>query len=349
MSQTGNILGLDIGGANIKLATDDGSYLKAVTFAMWKQHSQLTATIESLLTEYTQSGGILSAIAVTMTGELADCFESKKEGVVSICESVSSATRDTTDVHFYMTDGQWCHCRDARKNWERLAASNWHATANLAAKLRPSGASILLDIGTTTTDIIPIKGGEVATTARDDLARLQAGQLVYCGVERTPLCSLLSEFQLDSVATPIARELFATTLDVFLLTGEIAERPNCTATADGKPATREYAKRRLSRMICECPDLIQPQQLDAMIHQARKAIVDLIAKAFHKVSSSLNTPADSIIAAGQANFLNNELRTDAEVISLETLCSVDTADLARIGPAYAVASLLKQDLSETQQ
>ena len=54
-------------------------------------------------------------------------------------------------------------CRDA----DRIAAGNWHALANFVGKSFCSDG-LLIDIGSTTTDIIPILQGAVATTARTD-------------------------------------------------------------------------------------------------------------------------------------------------------------------------------------
>ena len=70
------IAGLDIGGANIKLADADGRGWSQV-FPMWKEHRRLCVALSEMLDAF----GEAELIAVTMTAELADCFETKAEGI----------------------------------------------------------------------------------------------------------------------------------------------------------------------------------------------------------------------------------------------------------------------------
>ena len=50
--------------------------------------------------------------------------------------------------------------------------------------------ALLIDVGSTTADVVPIVAGRVAATGRNDLERLQAGELVYTGVLRTNLAAI---------------------------------------------------------------------------------------------------------------------------------------------------------------
>lgn len=344
MSAAGNILGLDIGGANIKLSTDDGSFTTSLAFPMWSQPDRLADRLGSMLAEFESQRGQYKALAVTMTGELADCFESKRAGVQHICEAVTRAATAMQEIWFYQTGGNWSRASEAHANWLTLAASNWHAMAQYCSQQFATGSHIVIDIGTTTTDLIPISDGEVHTDAIDDITRLQRGQLVYCGVERTPLSSLMQQFSLDGIRTPIARELFATTLDTFLMSGEIAERPDCTETADGHPATKQAAARRFARLVCQCPTLISEEQLQEMTNQSRHAVVQLIQQALHQVTADIGEPVRSLILAGQGDFLIPDIAPNHEVHPLRNLFPHGADSLARIGPAAAVATLLNQHL-----
>ena len=351
MTTDPRVLGLDIGGANIKLASDDGSYVQTKPFPMWTRHQELATVVEGMIGEYVahckskHAYAVIDAIAVTMTGELADCFSSKQSGVIAICTAVQTAAGNRVPIYFYGADGSWRTATQASQNWHTLAASNWHAMANLCGQLVPDNTHLLIDIGSTSTDIIPLVNGEVATDSLDDLTRLQSGQLVYCGVERTPICSLVSEFNLDNTHTPVARELFATTLDVFLLSGDVAEQPHNTSTADGKPATRQDAQRRMARMICQCPELLTDLELQQLVQQSRQAVFDLLTVAMQKVLAELNSQPDSIIAVGQATFLITELAGDIPVTHLSDLWPGINQQVSRVGPALAVAVLLQQELA----
>ena len=98
-------LGLDIGGANIKLAIADdlGSIVKAesIPFPLWKHKEQLADQLQSLVDQTETEVDV----AVTMTGELADCFESRKSGVKFIAEAMVSCCQQRKLV-FYGTDGK---------------------------------------------------------------------------------------------------------------------------------------------------------------------------------------------------------------------------------------------------
>src|SRR5439155_7207423 len=113
------------------------------------------------------------------------------------------------------------------------AAANWLALATMAARLVPDGRGLLIDIGTTTTDLIPLDQGRAAARGRTDTERLQNGELVYAGVRRTPVCALATELPYHGVSTGLAAELFASTLDVYLTLDEIASDPKDLSTAHG--------------------------------------------------------------------------------------------------------------------
>ena len=65
--------------------------------------------------------------------------------------------------------------------------ANWSATAWAVAERHPD--TLLVDIGTTSTDIIPIVSGSVAALGHTDPDRLLSGELVYTGAVRTPAVS----------------------------------------------------------------------------------------------------------------------------------------------------------------
>ena len=346
MPDTGPILGFDIGGANIKVATSDGHYVHSVSFPMWRSQNQLGTQISSLIAEFRKAHENPRALALTMTGELADSFNSKRDGVSSICNAVTEGAADIETILCYETGGQWCRADEADNRWAQLAASNWYAMAHHCSQLLSKGTHILIDVGTTTTDIVPLAEGQVATKGSDDTTRLQHGELVYCGVERASLSSIVSSLTIDGTPTPIARERFATTLDTFLITGEISERPDDIETADSKPATRRAAHRRMARLICQCPELLSDKQARQMAQQTREAIVQLLSSAYQQVTSQISSPIDSIIAIGQGDFLVPDFTGGLPIQYLRDLHPGSSQNLARIGPAFAVAVLLEQHLNQ---
>src|SRR5947208_2344005 len=79
----------------------------------------------------------------------------------------------------------------ARRQWLRTAAANWLATAVWAGRFAPEGAALLIDAGSTTTDIVPLWNGRPMPLGLTDPDRLRTGELVYTGARRTPVCALL--------------------------------------------------------------------------------------------------------------------------------------------------------------
>ncbi|HEV3237901.1 MAG TPA: hydantoinase/oxoprolinase family protein, partial [Gemmataceae bacterium] len=229
------ILGLDIGGANIKVANATGQ--AALTpFELWKNPSGLTDVLHQVIGSFATP----DLLAVTMTGELCDCFETKREGVLAILDCVSQ-TAGSTPILIWRNDGRFVDLATARKDPLPIASANWLALATFAGRFTPQGSSLLIDVGSTTTDIIPIINGIPVPKGRTDAERLETGELLYTGVRRTPVCALLNGMG--------AAELFATTLDAYLLLDLLPENPTDHGTADGRPATKKQAHARMARMI----------------------------------------------------------------------------------------------------
>ncbi len=240
---TATWLALDIGGANLKAAHASGAILSA-SFPLWREPEGLAHA----LTKLTGSLPPFDRLAVTMTGELCDCFATKADGVAHILSAIEAAFPGIP-VSVWGTDGEFHPFLYARIRWGLIAASNWLALATVAARLVPD-AALLIDVGSTTADIIPLDGGEPIPKGRTDTDRLRHGELVYAGVRRTPVCALATMLPHRGVPTGLAAELFATTHDVYLTLGELPDDPGDTSTADGRPATRERARDRLARMVC---------------------------------------------------------------------------------------------------
>jgi probable H4MPT-linked C1 transfer pathway protein len=162
-------------------------------------------------------------------------------------------------VGIYLVDGTIVSPEEAVQRPLAAAASNWHAVARLAATATTADRAFLIDIGSTTTDIVPLVERSPAATGHDDVTRMAAGELVYTGLERTPVAAIVRSLPWRGRKHPVASELFAQSLDVWLLLGGLAENPNSTPsgslhTADGGPVTRAAAQRRLARMLLADPD-----------------------------------------------------------------------------------------------
>lgn len=331
-------VGLDIGGANLK-AADGSGWTCSRPFALWKAPQRLADELASLLAGVEPSSGL----AVTMTGELADCYRTKAEGVRSILSAVETAAPQRV-VRVYRTDGIFCPPPQAREEPLRVAAANWHATARWAGRLVPGQSAVLIDIGSTTTDIIPLHDGQPINQGATDPQRLLSGELVYTGVTRSPVCALVRELPWHNGWCPVAQEFFATTLDAYLMLGDIPEDPTNRHTADGRPATREASHDRLARTICADRQLFS--RADALV--AAQAIAQaqrrLLVAALRSVVQRLPALPGTVVLSGQGEFLGRRLAEkvlgSAEIVSIEARLG---SGVSRCAAAHAVAVLAAEE------
>jgi probable H4MPT-linked C1 transfer pathway protein len=283
------VLGLDIGGANLKAAHSNGQAILR-PFALWKDPARLDLNLRAVIAALPAH----DLLAVTMTGELCDCFETKQQGVHAILDAVES-TSDGRLVRVWQSDGRLVHVATARATPKKTAAANWLALAEFAARSFPSPAAVLMDIGSTTTDVIPLVDGKPVPAGRTDLDRLGHQELVYTGVRRTPLCALLGK--------GTAAEWFATTLDAYLFLGHLPENADDRDTADGRPATKTAAVARLARMLCADANDLSEKDIRDLAREARDAQMQMLRRALIMVSARLPMPLERIILAGSGEFL----------------------------------------------
>ena len=76
----------------------------------------------------------------------------------------------------FMPSGCLKKIHEAKENYLEVAGVNWVATAWLVSKFIKN--CIVVDIGSTTTDIIPIVDGKMVVKGKTDLERLSNGELV---------------------------------------------------------------------------------------------------------------------------------------------------------------------------
>lgn len=332
-----NWLGIDVGGANLKISDGD-EFASSLAFELWKHPQGLSAAIRQLLADAPASDGL----AMTMTGELADCFATKAEGVRFILEATTAAA-GPRQIRVYLTDGRFVPPPLAKASPQAAAASNWHALARFCGRYIPAGVALLIDLGSTTCDIIPLIDGLPRASGHTDTSRLLAGELVYTGIERSPVCAITGRVPYRGQLCPVAQELFATARDVYLVLQELAEQPQDTATADGRPATRAAALARLGRTICADGEAFDEQDGVSLADAVADAQVAYLAAAVQQVSRRLPAPPTMVILAGHGDFLVRRV-LDACGSSVPTVSLAEKLGRARsrCATAYALAVLARE-------
>jgi|SRR5665648_214484 len=329
------ILGIDIGGANTKVASSDGTIVELHYIPLWKD-TTLSDCLADIFDRMKPTD-----VRVVMTGELADCFASKREGVEKIMAIVDSSFKCL--VEYLGSDCQLC---EKPEDILTLAAANWTASAMFVGQIHSD--CVFVDIGSTTTDIIPIVGGKpIANTS--DYMRLQNNELIYAGTLRTNLAALAhtvqivqtsgnsnTDGQVNSQACATSSELFATTGDVYLLLGDITTEQYTCETADGAGKSLEDARRRIARFVCADLDEINDMQLIQIAKQIKEAQIDELASAITTVCKRVDV--DIVVGTGLGEFLIAEAakRAGLEFVSISSMYG---KTISMVFPAYAVANI----------
>ena len=294
-------LALDVGGANLKAAHSSGQS-RALPFELWKRPDELPRALGSLVATLPAA----DRVALTMTAELCDCYPTKAVGVRAVLGAVHSGL-DGRPTVVWGIDGRFHEVEEVREVPRLAAAANWLALATLAARLIPEGPGLLIDIGSTTADLIPLVDGRVAVRGRTDTERLQTGELVYAGVRRTPLCSIVAELPFRGRPTGLTAELFATTLDVYLTLGEIPSDPKDLSPADGRPATADASVDRLARMVGADRDGFTAEDAFAFAQTADESLTVRLERAARRVAeATIGRPRNAVVA-GSGEFLARRL------------------------------------------
>jgi probable H4MPT-linked C1 transfer pathway protein len=333
-----NYLALDIGGANIKIA-DGRGYAVSVPFPLWRQSAKLANQLRAIISEAPPA----DHLAITMTGELADCFASKAEGVQHILNAVAAAA-DNRHTRVYLSDGRLVTPQVAATVPKLVAASNWHALARYCGRFLEKGTALLVDIGSTTTDVIPIRDCGVAAIGTTDTTRLLAGELIYTGVARSPVCALVDHVPYRGQRCPVAQEFFATTLDAYLLLDQIPEQPTNLNTADSKPCTKAAARARLGRMIAADAEEFNHRDAIAIAEAVANAQLTRIVATIKHVASRVGLPSVYIFS-GQGEFLAMKALEDLPPVGEVVRLSEKLGEqVSRCAPAHALAVLALEAL-----
>ncbi len=240
-----------------------------------------------------------------MTGELCDCYLSKDQGVNAILDAVETVAEDWP-IEVWSTEGCFVSLCEARQKTLAVAAGNWHVLATYVAQLDPQSSTLLVDMGSTTTDLIPLRDGQVCAKGLTDTGRLEHGELIYLGATRTPLMALGPTVG----QMPIMAEHFATMLDVAVLLGKIAEDAADGQTADKQPRTKEASARRLLRMVGGDLDSMSITQAEQLAWQFFKQAVSRLADGIQKHTF------DQIVLSGSGAFLAREAMGEMPVVDL---------------------------------
>jgi probable H4MPT-linked C1 transfer pathway protein len=332
---------MDIGGANTKAAWLQGTSLRTVSrpFEVWRDRQALSTVLREIAAEV--AAGPAHAVAITMTAELSDAFRTKREGVAFVLDAAEEALGDRA-LSVLTAAGELVPVEAARSRPWDVAAANWVATALAVAGAHPD--ALLIDVGSTTADIVPIVAGRVAATAYNDMERLRAGELVYTGVLRTNLAAIARRVPVRGGWCPVSSEYFAISADVHLVLGRLAQEAYDCPTPDGRPATVAFARERIARLVCADAEQLDGDEIDAIAAYLRAEQLRQIEAAARWVQRPL-PPEAPVVAAGSGVLMAREVAAHLGRAVADPPAAWGATG-GEVAPAAALAALLAARLSE---
>ena len=336
------IAGWDIGGAHLKCAALEAAGRLAgvweVPCRLWEGMDRLEEALAALPTRLGQD---THRHALTMTGELADCFRDREEGVRTL---VAFMTRrlGSDDVSVYAGRRGFVAAARAGDHALDVASANWHASAAFVALKAERG--VLIDIGSTTTDLVRFGDGRVQYQGYTDGERLRSEELVYTGAIRTPIMAVADRVPFAGEWQRLAAEHFATMADVYGLLGRLEERPH--ESQDGAGTAPEDCARRIARMLGRDLAAAPMRAWQALAAYLAQAQLVTVREALERVLSCEPEGPVPFVGAGVGRFLVRELARQLDHPYVDFAAFLEGPDPlrekgARCAPAAALAYLVK--------
>lgn len=339
------VIGWDIGGANVKAAgllfadgrATDGAAVRRY-FELWNHARDLC----QLLKEIYGNLGPADAMVLTMTGELCDAFNDRAEGVAYIIDAAREAVQGVP-LYAINLDGRLVRLDGGEADLLTLAPTNWIAEALVLSTRQPN--CLLVDIGSTTTDLIPIVDGKIAAQGRRDIERLAHGELIYTGALRTPVAAIASHIPMRGAICRISAESFAIMADVYLALGRLTPEGYTCATPDGHEKTKGGALRRLARVACEDSKVLTAGALHTMAayiaEQQIRQITEGMFQVLSRFENGLHLP---VVPGGIGAFLGEACTTRLNLATCDPPVLTECGSVA-LSPCAAAAYLLGEMLS----
>lgn len=326
------ILGLDVGGAHVKaaLARAHGKLpqRKVYPFEIWKNPGGLAGLLRAIRDEHKPD-----AVVLTMTGELSDVFKSRADGARHIVKSAVEAM-SPLPVSVLDVDGELIRPQEAIVAHERVASANWSATAKWVSRHLPR--CLIVDIGSTTTDILPVKNGSPSVRGKTDLQRLMTGELLYTGCLRTPVIAITPSLKICGVSVAVCPEHFAVMGDAHLYLGETRSGDYTIPTPDNGPKTKRGAATRLARLVLSSQEELGGGGIQSIARQAVEAQVDSISNAMRRVMKARKLDDAPVVLIGPGRIY---LKRISARFKNRFAATVGGQPVERIDPAVCLAAL----------
>jgi probable H4MPT-linked C1 transfer pathway protein len=332
--------GLDVGGAHLKVALVEDARVVAVrqvACPLWQGFDRLEAALAAIA----PLTGAATHHAVTMTGELSDLFTDRAAGVEALVDRLTDAFGPGT--RFWMGRRGFGSAEEACRYHVDVGSTNFLATATLVGRYRR--AALVIDMGSTTVDIIPVAEARPIPKGLTDADRLASGELVYTGLTRTSVMAIAAGAPFKGQWQRLVREHYANAADVRRVLGALPEGLDQHATADGRGKSAAESVARLARTFGRDAAEGSLEDWKAAARFIVERQLASILEGAHQVLTGAPLPEDApVVAAGigaevaaaLASRLGLPCKPFGELIAAAHDCRVWAT---RCAPAVAVSAL----------
>jgi probable H4MPT-linked C1 transfer pathway protein len=312
-----NILGLDIGGANTKAALIEYSNSKIVRslsyieyFPFWEKTlndipNMFGRIVENLIIPNHLKLIDINFISITITAELSDAFQTKREGIFTILKALKQIF-DKRKMFFINNEKEFINFNQAESDPISVAAANWVSTSLFLGNFVPK--CILIDSGSTTIDVIPILDSEPVAKGKNDIERLQNHELIYTGGLRATIPSITHFVPYREKMIRISFEKFALISDVHRVLKNITEEEYINDTADNRSKSINDCYARIARIVCMDLDSISIKDLEVIAQYIYNKQIEIISNEIQEFLSNLTERIPEF--RGEPSFVLTGLSAD---------------------------------------
>ena len=351
-----NILGLDIGGANTKAALVKfrnseifESFSVIEYFPFWKKTlndipNMFNRIVENLIIQNHLKLEDLDFISITITAELSDAFQTKREGIITILNSLEQVF-EKAKMFFINKNNKFSNFNQVKSDSLSIAAANWVSTSLFLGKFVPN--CVLIDAGSTTIDIVPILNSVPVPVGRNDIERLINRELIYTGGLRATIPSITHFVPYKDKMVRISFEKFALVSDVHRILNSISETEYINDTADNRSISLDDCYARLARIVCMDLESISTEELDLIakfIYDKQIEIISTDIKVFMDDLTQripdFNQDSKFVITGLSAEFLIKEVLRKLGYNNIENYEQITNIHDHVSSSAFAVAGAL---------
>jgi len=347
------ILGFDIGGANTKatlLEIENDNIHKSFSyieyFPFWEKTlhdipAMFLRVVEKLIIQNNLVLRDVTFISVTITAELSDAFQTKREGILTIVSALGQIF-EKEKLFFINNKNKFCSFDQVKSDPISVAAANWVSTSLFLGKFVPQ--CILIDAGSTTIDVIPILNSVPVSRGKNDVERLMNRELIYTGGLRATIPSITHFVPYKDKMVRISFEKFALVSDVHRILNNISETEYINDTADNRSISLDDCYARLARILCMDLESISTEELDLIakfIYDKQIEIISTDIKVFMDNLTQripeFNQGSKFVITGLSAEFLIKEVLQQLGYNNIENYKQITNIHDQISSSAFAVA------------